>query len=168
MPKAVTVPEEGPKRGTEEAAQSHGPDPADPDPEPWVLSMQFTSSPRGARLARRAVVRCLGEWGFSPTSDASCTVALLVAELAANAVQHGRVPGRDFHLLVALDGRASRFRIEVSDACPDRPPVQPVAPAAEEESGRGLLLVDVLAVRWGWVPRVPIGKTVWADVVVAP
>ncbi|MCX4726303.1 ATP-binding protein [Streptomyces sp. NBC_00440] len=167
MLKAVTVPEEGPKRGTEGAAQSHGPDSAAPDPELRVLSMQFTSSPRGARLARRAAVRRLGEWGFPPMSDASCTVALLVAELAANAVQHGRVPGRDFHLLVAFDGRASRFRIEVSDACADRSPVHPVAPAAEEESGRGLLLVDVLAVRWGWVPRVPVGKTVWADVVAA-
>lgn len=165
MLKPETAPGEGSKKGTEGAAQSDGPDPAAPEPRRLFLSRQFTSSPRGARLARRMAVRHLGEWGFPPMSDASCTVALLVAELAANAVRHARVPGRDFHLLVAFDGRASRFRIEVSDACQDRLPVHPVAPAAEEESGRGLLLIDVLADRWGWAPRVPVGKTVWADVV---
>ncbi|NDZ80963.1 ATP-binding protein [Streptomyces sp. SID10853] len=168
MLKPETAPGEGSKKRTGEAAQSDGPGPAAPEPQRRFLSRQFASSPRGARLARRIAVRHLGEWGFPPMSDASCTVALLVAELAANAVRHGRAPGRDFHLLVAFDGRASRFRIEVSDASADRLPVRAAAPAAEEESGRGLLLVDVLADRWGWEPRVPVGKTVWADVVATP
>jgi hypothetical protein len=34
----------------------------------------------------------------------------------------------------------------------------------EGESGRGLVLVEALAVRWGWAPRRPLGKTVWAEV----
>ncbi|WP_409470648.1 ATP-binding protein [Streptomyces sp. HC307] len=126
---------------------------------------QFISSPRGARLARRLAVRCLEEWGYPPASDASCTVALVVGELAANAVQHGRVPGRDFGLRLVLDAAAGLVRIEVSDAASaKRPPTVPPSSFPEGESGRGLLLVDVLAVRWGSAPRRPVGKTVWAEV----
>ncbi|NEE61919.1 ATP-binding protein, partial [Streptomyces sp. SID8455] len=34
----------------------------------------------------------------------------------------------------------------------------------DQESGRGLFLVECLASRWGWEPRNPVGKTVWAEV----
>ncbi|MCX4907554.1 ATP-binding protein [Streptomyces sp. NBC_00878] len=126
---------------------------------------QFVSSPRGARLARRLAVRCMEEWGHPPASEASCTVALVVGELAANAVQHGRVPGRDFGLRLVLDAAAGLVRIEVADAASaKRPPMAPPSSYPEDESGRGLLLVDVLAVRWGSEPRRPVGKTVWAEV----
>ncbi|MGV9344356.1 ATP-binding protein [Streptomyces spiralis] len=128
-------------------------------------SGQFASSPRGAQLARRLAVRCMEEWGHPPASDVSCTVALVVGELAANAVQHGRVPGRDFGLRLSLDTTAGLVRVEVADAASaKRPPTVPPTSCPEGESGRGLLLVDVLAVRWGWTPRHPVGKTVWAEV----
>lgn len=39
-----------------------------------------------------------------------------------------------------------------------------VLPPGDRESGRGLFLVECLATRWGWEPRNPIGKTVWAEV----
>jgi anti-sigma regulatory factor (Ser/Thr protein kinase) len=132
---------------------------------PRQFAMRFTSSPRGARLARRLAVRCLAEWGYPSASDTSDTVALVVAELAANAVCHGRVPGRDFHLRIALDVRTRVIRIEVADASERqlRFGSRTVA-GPEDESGRGLLLVAVLAARWGAVPRTPVGKTVWAEV----
>ncbi|MGW3656647.1 ATP-binding protein [Streptomyces sp. NPDC005151] len=164
MLKTVTPPDEDPKRELDDTPQPHGQASAvAPAAERQLISMQFTSSPRGARLARRTAVRHLDQWGFPPMSDASCTVALMVAELATNAVRHGRVPGRDFLLSLVYEVRARLFRIEVSDACPDRPPADPVAPADEEESGRGLFLVDILASRWGSVPRTPVGKTVWVE-----
>lgn len=126
---------------------------------------QFASSPRGAQLARRTAVRRMEEWGHPPMSDVSCTVALVVGELAANAVQHGRVPGRDFGLHLTLDAAAALVRIEVADAASAKgPPTAPPSSYPEGESGRGLLLVDVLAVRWGSMPRRPVGKTVWAEV----
>ncbi|MEU5512654.1 ATP-binding protein [Streptomyces fungicidicus] len=126
---------------------------------------QFASSPRGARLARRHAVRWLEEWGCPPPSDTSCTVALIVGELTANAVRHGRVPGHDFALRLTLDPEANLIRVEVSDAAGTRtPPASPLPPCPEGESGRGLLLVDVLAARWGSAPRRPVGKTVWAEV----
>lgn len=105
------------------------------------------------------------EWGYLPASDTSCTVALVVGEFAANAVQHGRVPGRDFGLRLALDPAAGLVRIEIMDAASEkRPPMAPPPSYPEGESGRGLLLVDALAVRWGAEPRRPVGKTVWAEV----
>jgi hypothetical protein len=126
---------------------------------------QFTSSPRGAQLARRLAVRRMEEWGHPPASDVSCAVALVVGELTANAVQHGRVPGRDFGLRLTLDAAAGLVRIEVADAASTkRPPTAPPSSHPEGESGRGLLLVDVLALRWGSAPRHPVGKTVWAEV----
>ncbi|MFJ9005232.1 ATP-binding protein [Streptomyces canus] len=133
------------------------------------LAAQFPSSPRGARLARRLAVRHMEGWGYPPVSDASCAVALVVAELAANAVLHGLVPGHDFGLRVALDTAAGLVRVEVADAASaKRPPATPPSSVPEGESGRGLLLVNTLAVRWGSAPRHPLGKTVWAEVLVTP
>ncbi|MDQ1047264.1 hypothetical protein QFZ76_005500 [Streptomyces sp. V4I2] len=68
-----------------------------------VFAEQFVCSPRGAHLARHLAVRRMEVWGYPPASDVSCAVALVVGELTANAVQHGRVPGRDFGLRLALD-----------------------------------------------------------------
>ncbi|MEV6378541.1 ATP-binding protein [Streptomyces sp. NPDC051773] len=130
-----------------------------------AIAKRFASSPRGARLARHLAVRHMEEWGYPAASDESCSVALVVGELAANAVQHGRVPGRDFGLRLALDLAAGLVRIEVADAASaKRPPTAPPSSYPEGESGRGLLLVDVLAARWGSEPRRPVGKTVWAEV----
>jgi len=136
----------------------------DEEPKHRELAAQFPSTPRGARLARRGAVRHVAEWGYPPASDTSCTVALLVAELASNAVRHGRVPGRDFRLRLTLQAEADVIRIEVSDTRDERLPLKPpTATSPEDETGRGLLLVDLLATRWGTAPRVPVGKTVWAE-----
>ncbi|MDQ0776220.1 two-component sensor histidine kinase [Streptomyces aurantiacus] len=107
------------------------------------------------------------EWGRPSASDASCTVGLVVSELAANAVQHGRVTGHGFGLRLTLDETAGLVRVEVADAATaKRPPTAPPSSYPEGESGRGLLLVDVLAVRWGSAPRKPLGKTVWAEMLI--
>ncbi|WTS58195.1 ATP-binding protein [Streptomyces sp. NBC_00101] len=130
------------------------------------FAMRFSSTPRGARLSRRLVSLRLHEWGHPYASDANDSLSLIAAELAANAVRHGRVEGRDFHLrLMEVEGRT--LRIEVTDTraerCPS--PGAPCEPPAEEESGRGLLLVSRLAERWGTVPRPGApGKTVWAEI----
>jgi anti-sigma regulatory factor (Ser/Thr protein kinase) len=132
--------------------------------EPHVLTEQFAASPRAAQLARRHAVRWLEERGYPPASDVSCAVALVVGELAANAVQHGRVPGREFGLRLALDRATGLLRVEVADAASaKRLPTAVPSSYPEGESGRGLLLVDALAVRWGSAPRLPVGKTVWAE-----
>lgn len=120
------------------------------------FSVLLSSTPRGARLARLLAEEQLRRWGV-PTE----TACLLVAELAANAATHGRVPGRSFRLTMYVVGRT--LRIEVTDTCGDRLPVlRPAGPTAE--SGRGLLLVDALADRWGVSEGRFPRKTVWAEV----
>ncbi|WP_374116085.1 ATP-binding protein [Streptomyces sp. CoH27] len=85
----------------------------------------------------------LTEWGWPSSCTASESAALVVVELAANAVTHGRVKGRCFRLTLAVDA-PDTLRIEVADPRDDRP-LQPRTPALTAEYGRGLLLVDALA-----------------------
>ncbi|MEU9232153.1 ATP-binding protein [Streptomyces subrutilus] len=124
-----------------------------------TFTQRFSSTPRGARLARQLALVELDEWGIPESTALSADAGLIVAELAANAVAHGRVPGRDFELrMTLLEGV---LRLEVSDARRDRrPAVQPHVYQAE--SGHGLRIVDALATGWGVLDRL-IGKTVWAE-----
>ncbi|MEU4655866.1 ATP-binding protein [Streptomyces sp. NPDC023723] len=94
-----------------------------------------------------------------------------MAAVAANAVTHGRSPGQDFALRLTLTPES--VHVEVTDTRPDRLPLAPgklpelpelPLPEAEAESGRGLLLVEALADRWGMGPRNPYTKTLWAEI----
>ncbi|MGW4200652.1 ATP-binding protein [Streptomyces sp. NPDC004726] len=127
------------------------------------FTMCFTSTPRGARLARRLVSHRLNDWGHPYTAPANEMLTLIAAELTANAVCHGHVPGRDFLLQLTL--AEGTFRIEVTDARTEKqPPPTAPAPDSTSESGRGLLLVAALADDWGVTPRPAApGKTVWAE-----
>ncbi|GHE11752.1 ATP-binding protein [Streptomyces alanosinicus] len=125
------------------------------------LSQRLSATPRGARLARRLTATQLATWGYPHDSDASHTAQLLVAELAANAVTHGRVPGRDFELKLTLLPEKDTLRIEVSDTRGDRE-LRFLDGGSEDEHGRGLVVVFVLSARWG-VARRTVGKTVWAE-----
>lgn len=159
---------------------------AEQDPAPLVdrtFAVRFTSTPRGARLARRLTAVRLDTWGIPYGTGAHDEIVLIVAELTANAVVHGHVPGRDFHLRVhaPVDGRT--VRVEVSDARAERAPRSPAGDpkttgagaeeaagtgAEEASGGRGLLLVSRLAARWDWYPRPGApGKTVWAEYAMA-
>ncbi|MEU6232323.1 ATP-binding protein [Kitasatospora sp. NPDC047058] len=89
------------------------------------------------------------------------TGLLLVSELVTNAITHGTPPGN--RVLLVLDLTLVRLRIEVHDARADREPVLRTA-GAEDECGRGLILVKSLASRWGCCPRVGVGKIVWAEI----
>ncbi|TQJ87754.1 ATP-binding protein [Streptomyces sp. SLBN-31] len=124
--------------------------------------MRFTSTPRGARLARRLVSHRLNDWGHPYTTPVNETLTLITAELTANAVRHGHVPGRDFHVQLTL--AEDTFRIEVTDSRAEKQPRStPPTPGSASESGRGLHLVAALADDWGVTPRPAApGKTVWA------
>ncbi|AEM82431.1 ATP-binding protein [Streptomyces violaceusniger] len=123
----------------------------------------FTSTPCGARLARRLVSHRLDQWGYAYDSAANETLTLIAAELAANAVLHGHVPGRDFHLRLTVTSDAPR--VEVADTRTERvPPSSSQEPPGKAESGRDLLIVAGLATRWGTGPRLGApGMTVWVE-----
>ncbi|MFF5002882.1 ATP-binding protein [Streptomyces phaeochromogenes] len=135
-----------------------------------VFAQRFSATRRGARLARRLATHQLDLWHVPYGSPASDAIALVVAELASNAVLHGRVPGRDFELRLKYDRTADVVRVEVSDTHPRRPKV-PTATAqdpADADGGRGLLLVEAVAARWGVEERTGPGKTVWVECALSP
>ncbi|MHA4774583.1 ATP-binding protein [Streptomyces sp. MSC1_001] len=129
-----------------------------------MFSQLLSGTRRGARLARLLAGAELHTWNVPP--DVTERAEQIVAELAANAVRHGRVPGRGFRLRLLLGGTPRALHIEVTDARGDRLPALPEG-APDGEGGRGLLLVNGIADRWGVVPFPPGGKTVWAAVSLA-
>ncbi|MGW2339078.1 ATP-binding protein [Streptomyces sp. NPDC001661] len=124
------------------------------------FSTSFPATPRGAHTARHLAERELAAWE-GVADDVVESAALVVAELAANAALHGRVPGRGARLRLTLTAPHGTLRVEVTDARGERAPATPAVQGGE--SGRGLLLVAGLADRWGWMPYPPSGKTVWAE-----
>ncbi|MFI8851219.1 ATP-binding protein [Streptomyces sp. 891-h] len=128
-----------------------------------TFTQLLSSTRRGARLARLLGVAELRRWGVP--QNITERAEIVVAELAANAALHGRVPGRSFRLTLAFDPSAARLRVEVTDA---RGELWPHLPPPETESGalrtcgHGLSLVAALADHWDTVPYPPSGKTVRA------
>ncbi|MFJ4832286.1 ATP-binding protein [Streptomyces sp. NPDC088747] len=122
------------------------------------FSVLLSPTSRGARLARLLAVEQLRSWGLPLEAPSQ-----IVAELAANAATHGRIPGRDFRLTLYVVG--DTLRIELTDTRGDRLP-RLNRPEPQADSGRGLLIVDALADRWGVTSALPPRKTVWAEVTV--
>ncbi|MGA5520858.1 ATP-binding protein [Streptomyces pseudogriseolus] len=122
------------------------------------FTVPLSATRRGARLARLLAVEQLRAWELPPDP-----ARLIVAELAANAAVHGRVPGRSFRLALFLVEPAT-LRIEVTDTRGDHLPMQARSAGDEPaESGYGLLLVEELADRWGVREGPAPWKTVWAE-----
>jgi hypothetical protein len=114
------------------------------------LAANFAAAAQAPGEARRLLVRTLRELGYA--SSAVDTAALVLSELASNAVRHAHSP---FAIDVAM--RARSMRLAVRDTNP---------PSAAEGlivlPTHGLAVIDELATRWG-VERVPDGKVVWAE-----
>lgn len=103
--------------------------------------------------ARRFVRTTLRSWECEDLADAA---ALVVSELATNAVLHARTP---FTVRLLLDARGG-VRLEVVDGSPRRPDRR--THSADAATGRGLAIVAELSEAWG-VDVTDDGKTVWAD-----
>ncbi|MET9374268.1 ATP-binding protein [Streptomyces sp. NPDC002992] len=115
----------------------------------------FRRERRSVPLARDFTRKVLAEWGMDTRAD---DVLLCVSELATNALLHGVPPGRGYALHLALKDPGPLLRIEVHDSGDGTPSVR----EPSDESGRGLLLVEALADRWGVGERNP-GKIVWCE-----
>jgi anti-sigma regulatory factor (Ser/Thr protein kinase) len=120
------------------------------------LSRRRSSVPR----ARAVLLAALAGWGAG--RDLVESAELVLSELVTNALRV-RVPrDRLVGVRIVHSEMNGVLRLEVSDAGGGRPEVR--LPTEEQTSGRGLLLVDALAYRWGVQPRAAdIGKTVWAE-----
>lgn len=123
------------------------------------VSLRLPRHPASVGLVRRRVRDHLAEWGHR-AGDAVLQDAVLVAsELATNVVRHGPVLEREFEVAVTALADGSCL-VEVSDEGTHPPRAR--EPGPDEESGRGLLLVERLASAWGVWNRGRHGQTVWA------
>ncbi|MFI7387265.1 ATP-binding protein [Streptomyces sp. NPDC049813] len=118
-----------------------------------------------ARSARDTVRDRLRSWQVP--GDTCCDAVLLVSELTTNAVLH---TGSEQVLCgLTLTGDEQRLRIELHDdgRVPVAPPEQQQA-GPWAESGRGLVLIQQLADRWGSARSTRVeGKVVWAELTAA-
>jgi hypothetical protein len=119
--------------------------------------------------ARVFTTHCLRRLGVH--ADLVDVAEIVMSELVTNAVKASGTTRR-LSALAVLNARLSLISvglrvsstslfIEVWD-CDQHPPVLG-QPTADEESGRGLLLVAELSKRWGYCPTEPGGKVVWCE-----
>ncbi|MCC8242688.1 ATP-binding protein [Saccharothrix luteola] len=120
-----------------------------------VLSVDLPASRMPSHELRQWVRAAL----YREDRECAEKVWLVLAELAANAHDHGRSP---VEIRVWRSTASSAARVEVRDACREVP--APGASRRDGTRGSGLVLVDGLARRWG-VDVHPTGKTVWAELV---
>lgn len=104
------------------------------------------------REARRYVDDELTAAGFE---DAVMPAQLLVSELVTNAILHARTP-----LRVSIEQRGDLVRVNVADESGLRPRTR--AHSIDSGTGRGLVLVERMATRWGVEPD-DSGKVVWFE-----
>ncbi|MEV6080424.1 ATP-binding protein [Streptomyces sp. NPDC052069] len=119
---------------------------------PLPFTVHLLAVPKAVPEVRRTLRECCG-------GADSPDLLLCVSELLANVIVH---LGEGTPVTLRVSGtRSGRVRVELSDPEPGAWPALRAA-ADGEESGRGLTLVDALALRWG-VERRPYGKTVWCE-----
>ncbi|MEU0968078.1 SpoIIE family protein phosphatase [Streptomyces sp. NPDC005917] len=106
--------------------------------------------------ARQQLRELLHDWGSPDQVDSA---VLLVSEMLTNVLVH---TDADALLLAEVSGRPAerRLRVEVTDAGDDLPHKR--RPGELASSGRGLVLIEVLADAWGVDPR-GAAKSIWFE-----
>jgi hypothetical protein len=105
-----------------------------------------------ARRARELITEACGRWELPELAGPACIV---VTEMVNNVVAHAQTA-----MTVLVARRGDRMTVAVRDHSSARPRFTgPVAPTSY--GGRGLLLIDSVAQRWGNLALVD-GKVVWA------
>ncbi|MFF4685677.1 SpoIIE family protein phosphatase [Streptomyces sp. NPDC001307] len=111
--------------------------------------------PEALSQARHLIRAAVRSWGHRDRAD---EIELVADELITNALMH--TEGSAIVTLRALDGGRRRLRIEVEDSSSALPRRREAG--EDGVSGRGLLLVEVLADAWGVEARGG-GKAVWCE-----
>ncbi|MFB7935894.1 SpoIIE family protein phosphatase [Streptomyces sp. NPDC056049] len=131
-----------------------------PDPgtqrAPRIHQYIHQADPQGLSDARAAVGQALRDWGMSELAD---DAELLTGELLVNVLLH--TEGGAVLTLEVLPEPVRRVRLSVQDRSSAWPRRR--TPGEAATSGRGLLLLDALASRWGVEPRGE-GKAVWCEI----
>jgi serine phosphatase RsbU (regulator of sigma subunit)/PAS domain-containing protein/anti-sigma regulatory factor (Ser/Thr protein kinase) len=128
--------------------------PPAPAGAPAAAEIPLTEGPAGLGPARASARAVLADWDLP--ADPVETAVLVLSELLGNAVAHGRAP-----IVARLRRLGDRVVVEVTDGGGRLPRRRHAE--VDDEAGRGLELVAMLADRWGIRPTAD-GKVVWAEV----
>ncbi|MFE7190565.1 ATP-binding protein [Kitasatospora sp. NPDC057541] len=121
-------------------------------------SVAVLRTPIAVPRTRRWIQAQVVDWRVHLDDCAKDALAVITSELVANAVQHGT--GATLTVDLHVHPVRKRLLIEVHDGSIDLPTVRSATP--DEESGRGMFLVQRLALNHG-VERTDRGKKVWAE-----
>ncbi|MFB7935413.1 ATP-binding protein [Streptomyces sp. NPDC056039] len=130
------------------------------DPECPKYGFTVAAAVDAVPSARRRVIALAQDLGLPLSDQMLENVELLASEVIANAILHTDAPCD-----VAVTRTEERLRVEVTDTEPSLPSAGKAGP--DDESGRGLLLVNALADAWGTRPE-PTGKTTWFEITPEP
>lgn len=122
-----------------------------------ACSRVYLPTPESVPAARHFVVDVLRAWGHA---DLAPDAALIISELATNALHHAASPFR-----AVVDRRRGGLRVGVEDAT--KTALQRREITIDDVSGRGVHIVEALSERWGSSP-LPGGKVVWAELLLDP
>ncbi|MCW2607418.1 MAG: histidine kinase [Frankiales bacterium] len=120
-------------------------------PSSEVLTLPVDDDLRAVAATRHQVAAALRAWEVR--EDLQEAVLLLLSELVTNGLVHGKPP-----VTARLRLTRRSLVVEVHDAAGSLPRRR--SASTEDEHGRGLQLVSVLAERWGTRPTTD-GKAVW-------
>ncbi|MHA6762978.1 ATP-binding protein [Streptacidiphilus sp. PAMC 29251] len=121
--------------------------------DPLTDEVRLPAGPDSSARARRLTRSVLESWGLGGLGEVA---EQLVSELVANVVRH--TGGRSFGLRVSR--RQGGVRFEVRD--PSRALPCLIIGDPDDDSGRGLQLVNLLSDRWG-ADLMSRGKSVWFE-----
>lgn len=116
-----------------------------------VLNADLLPTVGAAREARALVTDGCDRWGVPELAEPAC---IAVTEMVNNVVAHAGTP-----MAVRVAPRDSSLHLAVRDHSSRLPAYAGLAPL-NSAGGRGLLLIDTVARRWGSTP-LPDGKVVW-------
>lgn len=121
-----------------------------------ILRTEFPAELASVSHARRQLREQLIAWELAPLVEPA---VLATSELVANAVLHGCSGAQD---TVAMTAWRTTNELVISVADPSNLDLQPRVSEADDESGRGLMLVGAVADRW-WLTTAQdgAGKTFW-------
>ncbi|MFI1830724.1 ATP-binding protein [Streptomyces sp. NPDC020412] len=120
-----------------------------------AFEVAFEPDPPRVEHMRRITGAALRHWRLAAVV---AEAVLVVSELVTNAMKHGEGTVR-----LRVEHRTCQLHIAVTDNSPTRPVLRQAGD--DEEGGRGLLLVDAFAEKWGTTSD---GRTVWCTLVIPP
>ncbi|MBW1604621.1 ATP-binding protein [Streptomyces sp. JJ66] len=130
------------------------------DSADWWFSLRLSNDPQAPGIARTHLRTTLDAYGLDTIVD---TAELLTSEVVTNAHRYtdGPVTVRAQYV-----GTRRRLRVSTGDVSAVAPRLACALPA--DEGGRGLRILDLCALSWGWFPLSDsrdglAGKVVWYE-----